>query len=155
MYYPTIFDDDFTDDFFDDVFDFPFFNRRNGRKALPAAGRMSTDVREYDDRYELAMELPGYDKKDIKIDLKDGYLGITAEHTDEKKDDGQDAETEDGKYIRRERFYGKMQRSFYVGKDVKGSDIKASFENGVLKLSVPKVQEQPKVEQKNYIPIEG
>lgn len=162
MYYPSIFNDNFADDLFDEMFDFPFRFGTRTRNAV--TGGMATDVREFPDKYELSIELPGFGKDDVHAELKDGYLTIRAERSVKKdtgdgKDDGQteveDDETEGGKYIRQERFYGKAERSFYVGDDVKSSDIRASFENGVLVLTVPKVKEAPRVEKQEYIPIEG
>ena len=98
----------------------------------------------------MSMELPGYKKEDVKAELKDGYLTITAKHEDNK-----DEKNEKGNYIRRERFYGQCSRSFYVGEDVTQQEIKAKFENGVLELTIPKKEEKPKVPEKQYIFIEG
>lgn len=108
---------------------------------------MKTDVKELDDSYELAIDLPGVNKEDVSAELKDGYLVVNATQNSEKNEN--DA---DGKYIFRERHCGTTTRSFYVGKQVKQEDIKAKFENGILKLVVPK--EQPAVEASNYIAIE-
>lgn len=140
MLVPSIFNDNFVDDFFDGMFDFPTMRK--------AAG-MNVDVKEYDQGYEMELELPGYDKEDIKADLKDGYLTITAKH-EENKD-----EKDNGKYIRKERFYGQCQRSFFVGEGITENDIHANFKNGILTLNIPKKEVQPEVEQKHYIPIEG
>ena len=96
------------------------------------------------------MNLPGYNKDDVKGELKDGYLIVSA--TTNINNDEKD---EDGKYIRRERYSGSCQRSFYVGEDVTQEDIKAKFENGTLKLMIPKKESQPKVEEQKYILIEG
>jgi len=147
MYYPSIFDKNFYEDLIDDMFGVPYeVGKRIKDTASPA--RVATDVKEFDDRYEVDLELPGYEKEDVKVSLKDGYLSITAEHKEntEQQDDG-------GKYIRRERFYGKQTRSFYVGKDVKSEDIQAKFTNGILKLTVPKVEDKPEVEEDKYISI--
>lgn len=148
MYYPSIFNDNFVDDLFDEMFSFPYTGSQ--RQAAKEVGRMTTDVREYDDKYELQMELPGYDKEDIKAELDKGYLTISAEHNTNKEE-----KDNDGKYIRKERYYGRMQRSFYVGDDVKQEDISAEFTNGVLKIHVPKVEAKPEIEEKKYISIEG
>lgn len=148
MFYPSIFHDNFVDNLFDEMFNFPYIS--TPKLTAREAGRMTTDVREYDDKYELQMELPGYDKEEIKADLENGYVTISAEHT-ENRDDKNEA----GKYIRKERYYGKQQRRFYVGEGVKQDDISAEFVNGVLKLYVPKVESKPEVEEKKYIPIEG
>ena len=111
---------------------------------------MNTDIKETEKGYELAISLPGVKKEDIKAEVKDGYLMITAaanSKTDEKD--------KTGKYIRRERYSGSMSRSFYVGDGVGQEDIKAKFENGVLTLDVPKKEAKPAVEEKKTIAIEG
>ena len=147
------------DDWLDD-FDRDFkamdkeFNRSFGRKN-PLFGRhaknlMKTDVREHEDSYEVDIDLPGFKKDEVNIELTDGYLVIAAEK-------GLDKEHKDkeGKLIRQERYSGSMTRSFYVGDAVKQEDIKAKMEHGVLKLTVPKVENKPAVEEKKYIAIEG
>lgn len=132
---PGLFNDSF-DDFFKD----PFFKH--------SSELMKTDIHEVDNGYLLDMELPGYRKEDIQLELKDGYLNIQAERNtnDEEKDDK-------GNIIRQERYSGTCSRSFYVGETVKESDIKASFENGELKITVPKM-DAPAVEEKRYIRID-
>ena len=112
-------------------------------------GLMNCDVREYDDRYELDMELAGFKKGDIKAELKDGYLTVKAErrNDEEQKDEA-------GKVIRSERFTGVCQRSFYVGEDVKREDIAAAYEDGVLKRSIPKKPALPKEDEIKYIDIQ-
>lgn len=145
MYMPALFNDSLFDDLFTD------FNQANGRRPknrMNVPGVMKTDIKETDKEYELSIELPGYKKEDVNAELKDGYLIISAtnEQNDEEKDDNG--------YIRKERYYGSCQRTFYVGKDLKEEDIKAKFENGVLTLDVPKdVEKLP--EEKKYISIEG
>ena len=111
---------------------------------------MKTDVKDAGDHYELDIDMPGFDKKDIKAELKDGYMTISA--TTDKNTDEKD---KDGKYIRRERYYGSCSRSFYVGENVEESNIKARFENGILKLSVPKSEDMKAIENNKYIAIEG
>lgn len=111
---------------------------------------MSTDVRETENSYEVIMNLPGFTKEDVKGEIKDGYLTVTA--TTNTSRDEKDAE---GKYIRRERYSGSCSRSFYVGEEVTQDDIKAKFEDGTLKLTIPKKEPQVKEEQKRYIEIEG
>ncbi|MDE5818952.1 MAG: Hsp20/alpha crystallin family protein [Lachnospiraceae bacterium] len=111
---------------------------------------MSTDVRETENGYEVIMNLPGFTKEDVKGEIKDGYLTVTA--TTNTSKDEKDAE---GKYIRRERYSGSCSRSFYVGEEVTQDDIKAKFEDGTLKLTIPKKESQVKEEQKRYIEIEG
>ena len=100
--------------------------------------------------YELDIDLPGYKKEDVQAELKDGYLVITA-----KADTNKDQKDKDGKYIRRERYSGTCSRSFYVGEAMEQSDIKAKFDNGILKIEVPKKDAKPAVEEKKYITIEG
>lgn len=113
-------------------------------------GSMKTDVKEYEDSFELAIELPGFKKEDVKVELKKNYLIVNAtrETENDEKDDA-------GKYIHRERIYGTTSRRFFVGDKVKQEDIKAKFDNGILTLVVPKIKEQPEVEKDNYIFIEG
>lgn len=139
------------DNFFDDFFDYFAEPVRSTLGYHPtSAGVMRTDIRENDNSYELDIDLPGYKKEDIKAELKDGYLTIGAEKKseNEKKD-------ENGKFIRRERYYGTCNRSFYVGEDVTIEDIKAKFEDGILKVSVPKKEQTPAVEESKYVTIEG
>ena len=159
LYTPMIFGESLMDDWLDD-FDRDFkamdkeFNRSFGRKN-PLFGRhaknlMKTDVREHEDSYEVDIDLPGFKKDEVNIELTDGYLVVAAEK-------GLDKEHKDkeGKLIRQERYSGSMTRSFYVGDAVKQEDIKAKMEHGVLKLTVPKVENKPAVEEKKYIAIEG
>ncbi len=151
MLAPSIFGmNDLFDDF-GDVFEFsPAF-----RKQVAATGNISSDIKELADGYQIEMELPGFSKEEVKAQLKDGYLTITAEHNAENKEEnneeGQKKETV--KYIRRERYYGKCQRSFFVGKNVTEEDINAKFENGILTMYVPKEVKKPQVEEK-FITIE-
>ena len=130
------------DNMFDDFFKDPFFTRNNSVKV------MNTDIQEKDDKYILDMDLPGYDKEDIKAQLKDGYLTISAQ-----KNTSNDEKDEDGNYIRRERYCGKCSRSFYVGDSIKEEDIKANFNNGILQLSFPK-EVARKDEGTKYITID-
>ena len=114
--------------------------------AANAPRLMNSEVREYDDHYELNMELAGFKKEDIKAELKDGYLTIKAERTADQ--------IENGRAIRTERFVGTCQRTFYVGDHVKREDVSAAYEDGVLKLSIPKKVERPQVEENHFIAIE-
>ena len=135
-------------DLFDEMFSDPFFTtpfETAGRSSL-----MKTDIQEKDGSYVIDMELPGYTKEDIQAELKDGYLTISANHTENK-----DEKDNKGKYLRRERFQGTCKRTFYVGEDIRQEDIKAAFQNGVLRLAVPK--EAPQVldkEQPKFIEIQ-
>ena len=146
MLVPSIFSNNFVDDIFDDVFPFGAYNA----PAADNRAAMNTDVREFDDRYELEFELPGFKKEDIQAELKDGYLIVNAKHQDNK-----DEKDKDGKYIRKERYAGACTRSFYVGEEVDPGEIKAEFKHGILKLFVPKKEAKPAVEENKYIAIEG
>lgn len=126
------------------------FDRALGTSLRGGRDMMSTDVKETENGYEVIMNLPGFAKEDVKGEIKDGYLTVTA--TTNTSNDEKDA---DGRYIRRERYSGSCSRSFYVGEDVTQDDIKAKFEDGTLKLSIPKKQPEQKEEQKRYIEIEG
>ena len=133
----------FGENLFDDWMSFPFRNFNTN-------SLMKTDIRETDGSFELDIDMPGFNKEDLKAELKEGYLTISASTN---KDDGE--KDENGRYIRRERYVGSCSRSFYVGEGVKEEDIRAKFENGILKLSIPKVENKPQVEEKKYIAIEG
>ena len=151
MLAPSIFGmNDLFDDF-GDVFEFsPAF-----RKQVAATRNISSDIKELADGYQIEMELPGFAKEEVKAQLKDGYLTITAEHSTENKEENNEEgqKKEAVKYIRRERYYGKCQRSFFVGKNVTEEDINAKFENGILTMYVPKEVKKPQVEEK-FITIE-
>lgn len=125
---------------FDDFFGTPFFTRTE-------SNMMKTDIKEHDDSYELTIDLPGVQKENIKAELNDGYLTVSAESNSSK-----DEKDEKGKYICRERYSGSYSRSFYVGDAVTEEDIAAKFENGTLKLTVPKKEALPQKENK-YIAI--
>lgn len=151
MLAPSIFGmNDLFDDF-GDVFEFsPAF-----RKQVAATRNISSDIKELADGYQIEMELPGFAKEEVKAQLKDGYLTITAEHNAENKEENNEEgqKKEAVKYIRRERYYGKCQRSFFVGKNVTEEDINAKFENGILTMYVPEEVKKPQVEEK-FITIE-
>ena len=154
MLMPSIFGEDMFDDF---MRDFPFFDENAGNKiekklyGRHAKNMMKTDIKELESGYELEMDLPGFTKDEITAELKDGYLTISAS----KGLDKDEQEKETGKYIRRERYAGACQRSFYVGEDITEQDIKAEFKHGILKLFVPKKEAKPAVETKKYVTIEG
>lgn len=157
MMLPSIFGENLFDDFFDNFFDFPAFDDKAMQKAQRklyghhAANMMKTDVQEHSDHYEVDIDLPGFKKEELSLELKDGYLVISAAKGFDK-----DEKEETGKFVRRERYAGGMSRSFYVGDAVKEEDIHAKYENGVLKLNIPKPDEKkPVVEEKKYIAIEG
>ena len=111
-------------------------------------GLMNTDVRDTDQGYEVTIDIPGVDKENVKAELKDGYLTVEAVTEDKSE------KAEEGRYIRRERYYGSCSRSFYVGEDVTQEDIRAKFEDGTLKLLIPKKEAKPVAEKKKYIAIE-
>ena len=153
MLMPSIFGENMFDDF---MRDFPFFDdselRKMEKKLYGHHGKnmMKTDIKETDPGYELEMDLPGFAKEEVHASLDNGYLTISAAkglNEDEKK-------KESGRYIRRERYMGACQRTFYVGENITEEDIKAEFKHGILKLSVPKKEAEPAVEQKKYIAIE-
>lgn len=145
---PAIFNENLFDDFFDDRFMMPsVFGKNDPLYGKNAKNVMKTDVRETENTYELDIDLPGFKKEDVSLKLDDGYLTIGAVKSLEKES-GND---KDGKYIRRERYEGQCSRSFFVGKGVQARDVSAKFEDGILKVSVPKTA-QPEVN--NYIAIE-
>ena len=148
MYYPTLFKDSFVEDLLDGIFKYPY-DVKTKAEAHPLTGRMITDIKEFDDKYQLDMELPGFTKDDVKVELKEGYLVISAERNEdnEEKDDN-------GKFIRKERYYGQMSRRFYVGKDMTKEDIKARFNNGILTMDIPKLPEKPAEDKIDIIDIE-
>lgn len=143
----------FNDNVFDDFFEFPFYDDKAEKKLYGhhAANLMKTDIQEHDDGYTMEMDLPGFKKEEIQIELNNGYMTISAA----KGLDEDEKDKKSGKYIRRERYTGSCQRSFYVGEDVTEEDIKAEFKHGLLKLFVPKKEAKPAVEQKKTISIEG
>mgnify|MGYP005783927109 FL=1 len=128
-------------DLFDDIFKDPFF--ANNESKI-----MKTDIKEKKDKYIIDIDLPGYEKENIKINVEDGYLTVQAKTNTNKED------KEDGKIVRKERYVGSCSRSFYVGNSVKNEDVKASFRNGTLKIEVKKKEESKELPEGNYIEIE-
>ena len=153
MMMPSIFGEDLFDEFMDG---FPFYDDSDMKKLEKklyghhAKNLMKTDIKEDDPSYELEMDLPGFKKEEVKVSLKDGYLTIAAA----KGLDQDEKEKETGKYIRKERYAGACERSFYVGENHTEEDIKAKFKHGILTLTIPK-KEAKAVEENNYIAIEG
>lgn len=152
MLMPRIFGESLFDDLMD--FRFPteeeFFGKRNPLFGKHGKNLMKTDIREKDGSYELDIDLPGFKKDEVKAKLENGFLTISAERGLDR-----DQKDNEGRFIRQERYAGAMSRSFYVGDSVKQEDITAKFEDGILRLSVPK-QEMKKLENKDqYIAIEG
>ena len=116
-------------DILEDIFKDPIFN-------VDESKIMKTDIKEHENNYSIVVDLPGYNKEDIKVSVEDGYLTIHATMNSENE------EKEKGKFVRRERYFGECSRSFYVGDDITTEDIKASYKNGALKLEVPKKEER-------------
>lgn len=154
MLWPSIFGENLFDEFFDD---FPFYyNDKDERKMEKklyghnAKRLMKTDIKETAEDYKLIVDLPGFKKDEVQVSLKDGYLTISAE----KGLNQDETEKETGRYIRRERYAGACERSFFVGEHISQEDIKAEFKHGILKLTIPKKKAVPAVEKQNYISIE-
>ncbi len=151
MLMPSIFG---ANNMFDDLFDDDFFGGRELNKAEKklyghrAKNVMNTDIKETEDSYELEMDLPGFKKDEVTVELDNGYITIRAAKGLDK-----DEKTKEGRYIRKERYAGSCERSFYVGEAVTQDDIKASFRHGILRLDIPK-KENKKVEGNKYIAIE-
>lgn len=140
MLMPSIFGENFLDNFFDGSFG----------SMYQTGHMMNTDIQETEEGYLLTMDMPGAKKEEVKAELKDGYLTIQA--TSGTSKDEKDAE---GKYIRRERYFGSSSRSFYVGEEIRQEEIKAKFEDGTLKLLIPKKEARAQMKQTKYITIEG
>ena len=128
-------------DLLDDMFGGVFFNE--GESKL-----MKTDIKEKKDEYVIDIDLPGYEKEGIKLNIQDGYLTVHATVNKEEKDE------EKGKFVRKERYSGECSRSFYVGENVTENEIKAKFKNGTLTIEIPKNEEKIELPEKKYIPIE-
>ena len=128
-------------DLIEDMFRDPFFSHKENKL-------MKTDIRENEDNYLIDIDLPGYSKDNIKISVEDGYLIVNATV------DSDNEESEKGKFVRKERYYGECSRSFYVGKNIETKDVKASFKNGTLCLEIPKIDESKKQSEKEYVQIE-
>ena len=147
MLAPSIFEERL----FDDLFNFPDFRDLNHMErklyGRHADRLMKTDVKEEDNQYEVSIDLPGFSKEDINLELNDGYLTISA-----SKNMNNDKNDKKGRLIRQERYSGSMQRSFYVGDQITEEDVKASFKHGVLSLTMPK-KEQQKLPEKKHIMI--
>ena len=148
MMLPSVFGENLFDEMMDSFND-EFFGKRNPLYGKNAARVMKTDIKEVDGRYVIDIDLPGFKKDEVSAELKNGYLIISAAKGLDK-----DEKDKEGRYIRRERYSGNCTRSFYVGEQVSQEDIKAKFEDGILKIAFPK-QDQKKMEENRYIAIEG
>ncbi len=149
MMMPRMFGESLFDDFMDFPFEKEFFGHHNPLYGKHAKNIMKTDIKETDTTYEMDIDLPGFKKDDVSAKLENGYLTITASKGVDK-----DEKNDNGVYIRRERYSGECSRTFYIGESIKEEDIKAKFEDGILKVTVPKVDPK-KVEGRKYIAIEG
>lgn len=160
MLMPSLFHENF--DLFDRFYQDPWFgfNDREWKdmeKKLyghRAQNVMSTDIKETETGYEMEIDLPGFRKDEVSVELNEGYLTISAAKGLDKNEAESEEEAKKGNYIRRERYSGACQRSFYVGEGLTREDIKASFKHGILTLTIPK-KEAKQVETKKYIEIEG
>ncbi|MEE3380600.1 MAG: Hsp20/alpha crystallin family protein [Succiniclasticum sp.] len=153
MMFPSIFGENVFDDWNDDNYGLmnpsAFFGKGNPLYGKHAGNIMKTDIRETDKTYEMDVDLPGFSKENIQVQLEKGYLTIVASKALDK-----DEKNKEGKYLRQERYSGTCSRSFYVGEALTNEDIKAKFEDGVLKLSIPK-KDAKEIDQNKYIAIEG
>ncbi len=146
---PSIFGENLFDDLFNDNFGMlPMMSGRDPLYGKHAKNLMKTDVRETENSYELDVDLPGFKKDEVSVDLKDGYLSISA-----AKSLDRDEQDKQGRYIRQERYAGACSRSFYVGEGVQPEDVSARFEDGILKISMPR-QERPQLPKSTAIAIE-
>lgn len=144
---PSILSDNVFDHFFDDDFFWPTAKMASHQNSV---ANLRADIKDLEGAYELTMDLPGFSKDDVNVDLKQGYLVISA-----KREQNNDQKDDEGHYIRRERYSGSFQRSFYVGDHLDASDIKASFKEGVLTLNVPKEETKQVEEKPSQVLIEG
>ena len=133
---PSIFGGNLFDEFFDDSFDRTFFGGRNPLYGKREKNLMKTDVREVENHYEVDIDFPGFKKDEVNVELQDGYLTVSASKGLDK-----DQKDKEGRYIRQERYSGTCSRTFYVG-DLKKEDISAKYEDGILRLTLPKAEEK-------------
>jgi HSP20 family protein len=159
MLMPSLFNDNF--DLFDRFYQDPWFGFDKDFKDVEkklyghrAKNVMNTDIKENDSEYEMIIDLPGFKKDEVNVSLENGYLTISAAKGLDKDEAENAQEQKKGNYIRRERYAGSCQRSFYVGENYSVNDIKAKFEHGILTLIIPK-KDQQQIEQNKYIAIEG
>ncbi len=150
MLAPSIFEENFMDDLFGFPYMKEFDNMEKKLYGRKASRMMKTDIREKDDNYEVAIDLPGFKKEEIEVELNEGYITISASKGLDK-----DANDKKGRLIRQERYAGAMQRSFYVGENIEKEDVEATYRHGVLTLTIPKKAAEKKIPEKNLIAIEG
>ena len=141
---------DFFNDFLSDPFDMGFFGGRPQQAKQPMPSMMKTDIKETDKAYELDIDLPGFKKENVHAELQDGYLTVAASTESENEE-----KAENGTYLRKERFTGSCRRSFYVGEEISEDDIRAKFEDGILRIVVPKKELPAPEDAKKLISIEG
>lgn len=144
---PSLFGESLFDRFFDDSLEKEFFGTHNPLYGKHAKNLMKTDVKDINDHYEVAVDLPGFQKDEVNVELENGYLTISAAKGLDK-----DQKDDEGHYIRQERYSGSCSRSFYVG-DIQPEDIHAKYEDGILKLTLPKA-DQKAMEHQNRIAIQ-
>ncbi len=145
---PSIFGENLFDDMFRDFASFDPFSASDALYGKHARALMKTDIRETDNSYELDIDLPGFKKDELQLHLQDGYLTVSAAKGLDK-----DEKDKEGHYIRRERYAGQCSRSFYVGENITEEDVHAKFEDGILRLSIPK-KDAPKLPERRVIAIE-
>ena len=145
MMMPSIFGENLFDDFFESV---P--NPIKAVRQITVPQVMRTDIKENDKGFTLSIDLPGYKKEDITAEIKDGYLSVSAKTSEENEE-----KDDEGVYIKRERTFGSCSRNFYIGEEIEETEVKAKFEDGILKVFVPKKEVAPQVEERKYISIEG
>ncbi len=126
-------------DLFEDMFKDPFFK---GENKL-----MKTDIKENESSYIIDIEMPGFEKENIKIEVEDGYLNVLASINEDK-------DNNEGEYLRKERYYGECSRSFYVGDNIEVEDVRANYKNGILKLTIPKKEIKKEIPDKKYVQID-
>ena len=149
---PAIFNENLFDNFFDDDFMMPsmFGNKNDPLYGKHAKNVMKTDIKETEKAYEFDIDLPGFKKENVHAELQDGYLTIQASTESETEE-----KSENGTYLRKERFTGSCRRSFYVGEEISEDDIRAKFEDGILRIVVPKKELPAPEDAKKLISIEG
>ena len=151
MMLPSIFGENLFDDWMDDFPMKGFFDQEhNPLYGKHGKNLMKTDVKENDKSYDLIVDLPGFKKDEIQVQLENGYLTISA-----SKGVNKDEKDKDGKIVRKERYTGAVERSFYVGDNITEDDVHAKFEDGMLLITLPDPEQKKPIENKKTIMIEG